>query len=69
MFLVLLPIGTVKIFTNNVLPTWMAQVFSTKDHWPNIDAHIDKLQLFWDQYLGEKYSYKISKYGCLSQGT
>jgi hypothetical protein len=54
-------VGTVKIFNNDVLPAWMAQVFSTKDAWPNIDAHVDKLQLFWDQYLGENYPHKIDK--------
>jgi hypothetical protein len=51
----------VKIFHIDVLPTWHAQVFSTKDHWPNIDDHLDKLQLSWDKYLGEKYPYKIDK--------
>jgi hypothetical protein len=51
----------VKIFNNDILPTWHAQVFSTKDSWPNIDEHLDKLQLFWDLYIGEKYPHNIDK--------
>jgi hypothetical protein len=51
----------VKIFNNDILPTWMAQVFSSKDFWPNIDVHLDKLQFLWDQYLGENYPLKIDK--------
>ena len=38
-----------------------AQVFSTKDYWPNIDDHLNKLQLSWDLYLGKKYPHKIEK--------
>jgi hypothetical protein len=51
----------VKIFNIDVLPTWQAQIFSTKDSWPNIDDHLDKLQLFWDMYLGNDYPLKIDK--------
>ena len=53
--------GTMKIFTNDVVPTWIAEVFSTKDSWPNIDAHLEKLQFYWDQYLGDYYPHKIDK--------
>ena len=52
---------TVKTFNNDVLPAWVAQVFSTKDSWPNIDDHLDKLQLVWDQYMGENYPHMIDK--------
>ena len=34
---------------------------STKDYWPNIDDHLDKLQSTWDKYLDEEYPYKIDK--------
>ena len=51
----------VKIFNNDILPTWQAQIFSTKDSWTNIDDYLDKLQLFWDQYLGENYPHEINK--------
>ena len=50
-----------RIFNNDILPAWMAQVFSTKDSWPNVDAHLDVLQILWDQYLGDKYPQKINK--------
>lgn len=53
--------GALKVFNNDVLPTWMAQVFSTRDSWPNIDTHLDELQRFWDQYLGDMYPLKIDK--------
>jgi hypothetical protein len=56
-----LPTGTVKIFNNSVLPAWLAEIFSTKDSWPTIDAHIDKLQSSWDSYLGTEHPHKLSK--------
>lgn len=56
-----LPLGAVKIFNNDILPTWQAQIFSTKDSWPNIDNHLDMLQIIWDQYIGDVYPQKIDK--------
>ena len=56
-----LPFGTARTFNNDILPTWHAQIFSTKDYWPNIDDHLDKLQFSWDQYLGEKFPHEINK--------
>jgi hypothetical protein len=55
------PKGAVKIFNDNILPTWHAQVFSSKDSWPDIDTHLNKLQLLWDLYIGEKHPLKIDK--------
>jgi hypothetical protein len=54
-----LSVGTVKIFNNDVLPTWIAQVFASNDSWPNIDDHLNKLQIIWDEYLGKKYPHRI----------
>ena len=29
---------------------------STKDYWLNIDNHLDKLQVIWDDYVSEEYT-------------
>ena len=55
------PVGTVKIYNNDVVPSWLAQVMSTKDYWPNINDYLDRLQSTWDKYLGEEYPHKINK--------
>lgn len=51
----------VKTFNNDILPTWIAQVFASNDSWPNIDDHLNKLQKIWDEYLGENFPYRIDK--------
>ena len=56
-----LPVGMMKVFIDNVLPTWQAKIFSAKDSWPNIDDHLNKLQFVWDKYLGHNYPHKINK--------
>ena len=55
------PVGTVKIYNNDVISSWLAQVMSTKDYWPNINDYLDRLQSTWDKYLGEEYPHKINK--------
>jgi len=34
---------------------------ATKDYWPGVDDHLNKLQLSWDKYLGKKFPHKIDK--------